>query len=116
MRKILVVLVVLLVAVCTSLTLFRQKEEQGDAKAQHSLGPKYYYGKSVAMDETEAIKWYRKAAEQGDVGAQYYLGVCYDNGEGVAKDTTEAVKWYRKAAEQGDNPAKEALQKLGVTP
>ena len=69
------------------------------------LGSKYYYGRGVPQDFTEAVKWYRMAAEKGSADAQYNLGVCYRNGRGVPQDYSEAVKWYRMAAEQGDADA-----------
>ena len=75
--------------------------EEGDARAQNSLGWNYVYGQGVEMDNREGIKWYLKAAEQGYAKAQYSLGVIYREGEGVLKDFKEAVKLFRKAAEQG---------------
>ncbi len=80
---------------------YRKAAEQGHAKAQYSLGDRYYWGVGVPKDYAEAARWYRKAAEQGVAGAQYNLGCGYYNGEGVTKDHAEAVRWYRKAAEQG---------------
>src|SRR5438128_229016 len=53
----------------------RVRAEQGDAKAQHSLGVSYYQGEGVPRDYDEAVRWYRKAAEQGDANAKYALGV-----------------------------------------
>ena len=47
---------------------FRIVAEQGDAKAQYSLGVMYDDG-----DKTEAMKWYRKAAQQGYIPAQKVL-------------------------------------------
>ena len=91
-----------------------KRAQAGDAKAQYNLGAAYAYGKGVAEDLEEAVKWWRKAAEQGDAMAQTNLGSMYANGLGVAKDEAEAVKWYRKAAEQGNAHAKENLKKLGV--
>jgi TPR repeat protein len=87
------------------------RAEKGDAVAQLLLGLRYYCGDGVAMDDTEAAKWWRKAAEQNLAVAQFCLGRCYHNGQGVTKDEVEAVKWYRKAAEQ--NHA-QAQYELGV--
>jgi TPR repeat protein len=78
------------------------KAEAGDAEAQYLLGNRYYYGKGVAKDQTDGVKWYRKAAAQNYSKAQNKLGYCYESGEGVAKDLVEAVKWYRKAADLND--------------
>ena len=50
-----------------------KKAEVGDATAQHDLGTCYYYGKGVAKDYIEAVKWYTKSAEQGDERAKKEL-------------------------------------------
>ena len=84
-----------------ALRLLRPLAEQGNAKAQGTLGDAYARGQSVPKDDAEAAKWYRKAAEQGDSDAQNFLGLAYGAGRGVSKDDAEAAKWYRKAAEQG---------------
>ena len=89
----------------------RTKAEQGDAKAQTSLGLMYHEGQGVPKDDAEAVTWFRKAAEQGVAEAQTSLGVMYHEGEGVPKDYAEAVTWFRKVAEQGDA---EAQFNLGV--
>ena len=63
-------------------------------------GAKYYYGRGVPEDHTEAVKWYRKAADQNYAPAQHSIGGCYFVGHGVIWDYEEAIKWYRKAADQ----------------
>src|ERR1700679_3582281 len=93
----------------------RGKAEQGDAEAQYNLGVKYNDGDGVAIDYTEAVKWWRKAADQGNAEAQFKLGVIYHNGHrlrnghGVAIDYSEAVKWWHKAADQGEAGAQSSL-------
>ena len=79
----------------------RDAAEQGDAKAQYTLGNTYQDGDGVEKDSVEAVKWFRKSAEQGFAGAQNNLGNAYQLGTGVPKDSVEAVKWFRKPAEQG---------------
>ncbi|MDE7135473.1 MAG: sel1 repeat family protein, partial [Muribaculaceae bacterium] len=83
--------------------------EQGDVRAQKSLGRMYENGQGVTQNYTEAVKWYRKAAEQGDAAAQYNLGDMYKYGYGVYQNSQEAVRWYRKAAEQGYIDAQHTL-------
>ena len=78
-----------------------QVAEQGNAKAQFSLGKMYYEGQGVRQDYAEAARWYLKAAEQGDPVAQNNLGTMYAKGQGVRQDPVQAEQWYRKAAEQG---------------
>ena len=84
----------------TEIKQLRVKAEQGDANAQNSLGWMYNWGKGIAQNFQEAVKWYRLAAEQGYASAQANLGVMYSNGKGVPQDHQEALKWYRLAAEQ----------------
>ena len=85
-----------------ALRLCRPLAEQGDAKAQYTLGFMYTNGEGVQEDHTAAALWYRQAANQGYAVAQSTLGFMYNFGRGVPQDYAEAEKWYRKAAEQGD--------------
>ena len=109
-------LVVLAVAVCLATLMgcgnspvedrikkLHKAAEQGDAKAQNSLGVKYDLGEGVAEDDAEAFKWYRKAAEQGHASAQCNLGVMYDFGAGVPEDDVAAYAWFSVAAASGDD-------------
>ena len=86
----------------TALKEWRPLAEEGDARAQTSLGFMYFKGHGVSQDYGEAVKWIRRAAEQGDAAAQFRLGFMYYDGQGVPQDYVEAMRWYRKAAEQGD--------------
>ena len=83
-----------------ALQLCRPLAEQGDARAQLSLGGMYYNGQGVQQDYSEAAKWTRKAAEQGYAPAQAHLGVLYWNGQGVPQDVVLAYMWLSLAAEQ----------------
>jgi TPR repeat protein len=47
--------------------------EEGDAKAQFTLGTLYSNGKGVPQDDAEAARWFRMAAEQGNEKAQASL-------------------------------------------
>ena len=77
---------------------------QGDADSQYRLGFKYYTGKGVKQDYSEAFRWYLKAANQGHFEAQNNLGAQYDKGKGVKQHSAEASRWYHKAAERdGEN-------------
>ena len=91
------------------ISYFRKNADLGYAEAQFYLGLRYYEGRGIAQDYTEAVRWYRKAAEQGYEWGQRNLGYCYENGKGVAQDYTEAVRWYKKAADQGHAVAQNNL-------
>lgn len=78
----------------------QQKAQQGDAKAQFTLGYAYASGQGVPQDDARARAWYRKAAEQGDAEAQFRLGVILADEVGVPQDNIEALMWIDLAAAQ----------------
>jgi TPR repeat protein len=90
-----------------ALQLCRPLAEQGDARAQLSLGGMYYNGQGVQQDYPEAAKWTRKAAEQGYTAAQAHLGVLYWNGQGVQQDVVLAYMWFNLAAANEPDAARE---------
>jgi TPR repeat protein len=69
----------------TALKEFKPLAEQGDIKAQFSLGVMYAHGKGVAQDYQQAIYWYQKAADQGHANAQFNLKGMYNKDKSVAK-------------------------------
>jgi TPR repeat protein len=86
--------------------------ENGDAKAQMTLGMMRQLGLVVPKDEIEATKWYRLAAEQGDGSAQSIMGLKYANGQRVPQDDEEAAKWYRLAAKDSTDQEKASIYEL----
>jgi TPR repeat protein len=84
--------------------------EQGDAKAQYTLGVMYENGQSVVKNERTAVEWYTKAAEQGFAQAQYNLGVSYAKGLGVIKNMKTAYFWWLLASASGDEYAKNNIR------
>jgi TPR repeat protein len=52
---------------------FRKAADQGDAKAQYSLGRAYAMGLGVTKDVEQAKTWLRKAAAQKHADAQKLL-------------------------------------------
>src|SRR5476649_1143652 len=86
-----------------ALKLLWPAAEQGDAKAQNTLGVLYARGRGVHQDAVAAVSWYRKAAEQGDSVAQYNLAYSYTHGFGVTKNEDEALAWYLRSAAQGNH-------------
>ena len=89
----------------------KTRAEKGDVQAQYHIGTYYWFGKDVAIDYSEAAKWFRKAADQGHAISQYFLGVMYESGRGLPVDQAESIRWFRKAADQGEAGAQ---YKLGV--
>ena len=77
---------------------YRLAAEQGNARAQFSLGVRYGNGEGVPQDYSEAVRWYRLAAEQGSASAHFNLGRLYAYGQGVHQDYVEAHMWLNIAA------------------
>jgi TPR repeat protein len=93
-----------------AIQLCRPLAEEGDARAQLSLGAMYYNGQGVQQDFAEAAKWTRKAAAQGYAPAQADLGVLHRNGQGVPQNVVLAHVWLRLAAEQEPDAVEERDQ------
>ena len=74
----------------------------GNVEAQVGVAEAYFYGRGVATNRVEAVRWYRRAAEAGEPFAQASLGLCCLRGWGCEKDRYEAVRWYGQAAENGN--------------
>ena len=89
----------------TALKVLRPLAEQGDRRAQATVGLIYYRGRGVPQSNAEARRWFGLAADQGDPVAEFNLGVMYDEGQGVPQDHIEAAKWYQRAADQGSPQA-----------
>jgi len=81
--------------------LLRRVAESGWPRAQYALGNLYFYGKGVAKDKTEAVKWLQKAADQADANAQGFLAEIYLHGDGAPQDLVEAYKWRLLAWRSG---------------
>lgn len=77
-------------------------ENPGDAASQYELGQRYANGDGVALDLTQAARWYGQAADQGLAIAQYRLATLYEKGRGVPQDDAKARTLYEKAAVQGN--------------
>ena len=82
----------------TAYSAFRGLAEEGDRRAQGSLGDMYRKGYGVAQDYAEAMKWYRRAADQGSAHAQDGLGLMYRDGLGVPRHAECAYIWFDLAA------------------
>jgi len=84
----------------TALRLLRPLADQGDPRAETTLGVMYDEGHGVPQDDAEALKWYRRAAEQGYAQAQFNLGVMYARGEAHdgRQDNVSAHMWFNLAA------------------
>jgi len=97
----------------------RKDAEDGDAKAQTTLGVMYFTGEAISKDasgkvlSTDAAKaaaWFHRAAQQGNADAQFNLGLMYATGQGgLTQDSVKAVDFFRKSALQGNADAQNNL-------
>ena len=92
--------------------LWKPLAEQGDARAQFSLGYMYSNGQGVPQDYKEAVRLYRLSAEQGNAYAQNSMGNMYVKGQGVPQDYKQAIKWYRLSADKGFALAQNNLARM----
>ncbi len=81
--------------------------EEGDLRAQVSMGVLYEEGTFVEQDDRKALEYYLMAAGNGSTGAMNNIGNFFLHGKGVAKDYGKAFAWYQKAAELSGNAAAE---------
>lgn len=82
----------------TSLNVWLEKAQQGDAEAQTYVGEIYEKGLGLPADYKTALSWYLKASDLGYSRAQINLGYLYEKGLGVEKDPVAALNWYRRAS------------------
>jgi TPR repeat protein len=84
----------------TSLRLYREASDLGNADATVALGQHYAQGLGVGPDLTEAARLFRIAAEKGSPAGQAQLGFAHENGEGVPENWAEMRRWCEKSAAQ----------------
>ena len=72
------------------------------------------YGRGVAQDLAEALRWHQLAAAQGHPDALLNVAGFHEYGRGVAADVAEAIRWYRRAQAAGCTEAADRLHRLGV--
>jgi hypothetical protein len=74
--------------------------QNGDARAQYSIGAMYTKGDGVEKSYAEALKWYKLSEAQGNANASVALGNAYRFGLGVTQDSDQAFKYFKVAADQ----------------
>ena len=97
-------------SIAADLDEVRKAAQEGNARAQNSLGVLYVKGDGVEQNAKEAVRWFRRAAKQGHVGSQYNLGLLYFAGKNSDRAKQEAAKWFQKAAENGHTKAQLSLR------
>ncbi len=81
----------------TSLNVWMESAEAGDAEAQANVGEIFERGLGSEPNYEAAIIWYTKAAEQGNKRALFNLGTLHEQGLGVEADKLIAMNYYRQA-------------------
>lgn len=85
-----------------SLAKLTARAEQGDDKAQNTLGTWYFLGKNVQQNQERALKYWALAAKQNNAEAIGNMAMCYQQGKGTKADSAMAAKLYEKAIEKGN--------------
>jgi hypothetical protein len=78
--------------------------EQGDSRAQYSLGYLAQFGLAGGADLNAARSWYEKAGGNNNADALYALGLMYETGQAGEKNLAKAFDYYHRAAEPGPQP------------
>jgi len=89
----------------------RPAAEKGHKKAQYRMGRCYDKGRGVAENNDEAFKWYAKSAAQGYYKAEYQMARSYIKGKGVTPDEKKAKSWVKKSV-SGKKHGAEMLQEI----
>jgi TPR repeat protein len=81
-------------------TWWREVALRGNAKLQCCVAEFYHYGRGVAQDEAEALRWYRKAANGGDqVGLKAAAWLMATSDDPKVRDGNAAVAFAEKVDE-----------------
>ena len=77
-----------------------RKANDGDPRAQHELGIRYFVGQGFQADTAKAFMWISRAATRDFLRAHYNLGVFHNNGWGTPWDPFQGYRHFRIAAER----------------
>lgn len=77
-----------------------RKANDGDPRAQHELGIRYFVGRGFQADTVKAFLWISRAAARDFLRAHYNLGVFYNNGWGTPWNPFQGYRHFRIAAER----------------
>ena len=87
--------------------LYELAANQGNAKGQYNLGFSYFKGEGVALDLSQALKYFQLAVDNGYVDTQCMVGNCYL----LLRDYKNAMIKYELDVKQGIT---EAFLKVGL--
>jgi localization factor PodJL len=90
----------------------RSVAARGDGAAAYEIGARYAEGRGVAVNLTEAARWYERAAAKGVAVAQFRYASMLEKGLGVKKDLAQARRYYLAAAGKGNAKAMHNLAVL----
>lgn len=91
--------------VSMSLQDVKRLANQGDPRAEYTLGRRYANGDGVPQDYRAAKDWYLAAAQQGHIAAQGKVAFCFWSGKGTEQNYAKAYYWALLAQAGGDKTA-----------
>lgn len=88
-----------------SLQDVKRLANQGDPRAEYTLGRRYANADGVPQDYRAAKDWFLAAAEQGHIAAQGKVAAAFWSGKGAPQDYSKAYYWALLAQAGGDKTA-----------
>lgn len=88
-----------------SLEDVKRLANQGDPRAEYTLGRRYANGDGVPQDYRAAKDWFLEAAQQGHIAAQGKVAAAFWSGKGAPQDYSKAYYWALLAQAGGDKTA-----------
>lgn len=102
-------------SLASTLRVWREKAEGGDAEAQLFVAQAYERGIDQPADPAQAAVWYAKAAKNGSREAKLSLAAMMEAGNGVAADPVGALKLYREAMGLDEDLVRASEARVQVT-
>ncbi len=90
----------------------QQAAQDGNARAQNTLGNLLYLGLGGSRDQRAAAAWYLESALQGNTDAQINMARHYILGLGISKDPMRAFAWLFHARSAGREVAEGDIKLL----
>jgi TPR repeat protein len=84
--------------------------ENGNKRAQRTLGLAYAYSEDEQRDRQRARELLQTSLGPKAVDTYIAIAESFESGEDVSEDIDEAMAWYRIAADEGSTEARNRLQ------
>jgi len=90
----------------------KKAAEQGNVRAQSTLGTMYSLGVGVSKNDKISMQWHKMAADQGDSKSLLMLGFMYSGGKGTQPNLATAKQYFRLACNNGEKEGCEWYKKI----